>query len=77
MRGVNPGLDFDYILEPNIARVIDPAVPERAIAYSSEWLVSEFDAKQMRMMPPIRWGCWSGKQPAYSGQDILIFEKLS
>ena len=74
---MNPGLDFDSILEPDVARVIDPAIPEKAIAYSTPWLVSQFEAKQMRLVPPVRWGSWAGKQPTYSGQDILIFDKLS
>lgn len=74
--GVNAGLDFDSIFEPNVARVIDPAIPERAVAYNTDWLVLQFDTKHLRLVPPIRWGCWTGKQPAYSGQDVLIFEKL-
>jgi SAM-dependent methyltransferase len=77
MHGVNPGLDFDYVLEPNIARVIDPTIPERAVAYNTDWLILQFETKLLQLVPPIRWGCWTGKQPAYSGQDILIFEKLS
>jgi len=55
IRGVNPGLDFDYVLEPNVARVIDPTNPERAIAFTSEWLVLQLENEHMRLLHPVRW----------------------
>ncbi len=73
--GVNAGLNFSSVLEPHIARVVDIAVPEKAVAYTSEWLLHVFGKSAMRLVPPIRWGCWTGRQPAYSGQDVLIFER--
>jgi ubiquinone/menaquinone biosynthesis C-methylase UbiE len=69
------GINFSCILEPGVSRVIDPTVPEKAIAYSSDWLLSILSSQNMQLIPPIRWGCWTGRQPAYSGQDVLILEK--
>jgi SAM-dependent methyltransferase len=73
--GVNAGLNFCSVLQPDIARVVDLDVPEKAVAYSSDWLSDVFREKGMRLVPPIHWGCWTGRQPAYSGQDVLILEK--
>src|SRR5260370_25548897 len=69
------GINFSYALDPGVSMVIDPIVPEKAIAYSSDWLLSIFRSQRMQLIPPIRWGCWAGRQAAYSGQDILIFQK--
>jgi len=30
---------------------------------------------KLELAQPIRWGSWSGREPAYSGQDVLILEK--
>ena len=61
----------------DIALSIDPQLPERAVAYHSDWLLDPFRRSKMRFLPPVRWGGWTGRQPAYSGQDVLIFEKES
>ena len=62
-------------LQHDIALSIDPQLPERAVAYHSDWLLNLFRRSKMRFLPPVRWGGWTGRQPAYSGQDVLIFEK--
>lgn len=54
---------------------VDRARPERAVAYNLDWLVAVFRRSGLELVPPVRWGGWSGKVPAYSGQDVLIFRK--
>ena len=74
-RSYDGGINFSYVLEPRVAMTINPSVPEKAIAYSVDWLLSLFGSHHMQLIPPIRWGCWTGRHPAYSGQDILILGK--
>lgn len=76
-RSFDGGINFGCVLDPGVSMVIDPITPEKAIAYRSDWLLSIFGSRRMQSIPPIRWGCWTGRQPSYSGQDILIFEKLA
>jgi hypothetical protein len=74
-RSPDGGIDFGFVLDPGVSMVIDPGMPEKAIAYNSDWLLSILASQRLQLIPPIRWGCWAGRQPAYSGQDILILEK--
>ena len=60
-----------------LAWTLDKELPERAVAFRSDALIPIFQARSLALEPPIRWGCWTGLQPAYSGQDILIFRKTS
>ena len=57
------------------ASILDKDLPERAVAYQSDSLTTIFQSHGLELIPPIRWGCWTGLQPAYSGQDILILQK--
>jgi ubiquinone/menaquinone biosynthesis C-methylase UbiE len=75
-RSADGSLDFrhSYDDDGNV-RVIDTVVPERAVAYATDWLLSVFQACGLRLIPPVRLGSWTGRQAAYSGQDVLIVEK--
>lgn len=68
------GLDFRHPLG-EMAKVTDPALPERAIAYSVDWVLGVAASYGIRMVPPVRWGGWTGRKPEYSFQDVLILEK--
>ena len=75
-RSVDGGLDFRHSYdEGGSVRVIDPAIPESAVAYSTEWLLPVFQAYGLRLAPAVRLGSWTGRQPGYSGQDVLIMKK--
>ena len=74
-RSPDGGINFSCVLDQGISMVIDPTVPEKAVAYSSDWLLSIFGLQRLQLIPPIRWGAWAGRQPGYSGQDVVIFEK--
>lgn len=68
-------LNFDHELQTGI-QTIDPALPERAIGHRSEWLLEVFQRYGLALVPPLRWGGWAGRQPAYSWwQDVLILQK--
>lgn len=54
---------------------IDPTFPEKAVAYPTEWLLGAFRRSGLEVLPPVRWGGWSGRARAYSGQDVLILRK--
>lgn len=70
----NWGLQFKHLLD-EIAFTTDPSVPEAAVAYPTEWLLKNLRSAKLELAQPIRYGSWPGRQPAYSGQDVLILEK--
>jgi SAM-dependent methyltransferase len=54
----------------------DPSRPQRGVAYKPEWVVSAFKSVGLELLPPFRWGAWSGRATApYSGQDVVILQK--
>jgi SAM-dependent methyltransferase len=59
------------------AMVIDPVVPERAVAYHTDWVLSFCGGQRLRLVAPVHLGSWAGRPTAYSGQDVLIFERES
>jgi SAM-dependent methyltransferase len=68
------GLDFRHPLCES-AKVTDSTLPERAIAYTLDWLLGVAASHGIQLVPPVRWGGWTGRQPGYSFQDVLILEK--
>ncbi len=58
------------------AMSIDPILPERAVAYSADWLTERFRRERMRLCGPIRWGSWTGRANTYSSQNVIILEKV-
>ena len=68
------GLDFRHQLG-EMAKVTDPTLPERAIAYALDWVVGVAESHGIQLVSPVRWGGWTGRQPEYSFQDVLILEK--
>ena len=74
-RSVHSSLDFSHELQPGVL-TIDPALPERAVAHRTDWLLQVFQRHGLGLVPPVRGGGWTGRQPAYSWwQDVLILEK--
>lgn len=67
-------LDFSHRLG-SIALTANSACPESAVAYRTDWLLEVFRQSRLELLPPVRWGGWSGRQSAYSGQDVLILQK--
>lgn len=69
-------INFSFPVEGDpVAFTLDKELPERAVAYRSEALIAIFQTHGLALIPPIRWGCWTGLLPSYSGQDILILQK--
>ncbi len=50
--------------------VVDPELPEAAIAYDKAWLLEAFEARGLRDLV-VHPGSWSGREPATSYQDIV------
>ena len=73
-RSTDGALCFDHPLD-GIALSIDSVFPERAVAYPTDWLLDAGRQAGLELLPPVRWGAWSGRAQAYSGQDVLIFRK--
>jgi SAM-dependent methyltransferase len=62
--------------QPFVARddhtaVVDPQLPEEAIAYDGDWLRAALAARGVRDVE-IHPGSWSGRGPATSYQDIVV-----
>ena len=73
-RSADWNLKFDHKLD-EVAFTSDPSVPEAAVAYPTGWLLDNLRRAKLELVLPIHKGSWSGKQPAYSGQDVLILQK--
>jgi len=73
-RSTDGALCFVHPLH-GIALSIDSVFPERAVAYPTDWLLDAGRQAGLELLPPVRWGGWSGRARAYSGQDVLIFRK--
>ena len=46
-------------------------------AYAVDWVLGVAASHGIQLVPPVRWGGWTGRKPEYSFQDVLILEKQS
>lgn len=53
-------------------RVVDPNVPESAVAYCEEAARALYVRNGLKIAEPIRWGQWSVRPDGLSFQDIVI-----
>jgi SAM-dependent methyltransferase len=74
LRSADGRLRFIHPLE-GMALSVDRKFPEKAVSYHAKWLLDVGQKSMLELAPPIRWGGWSGRSPAYSFQDVLIFRK--
>ena len=49
--------------------------PESAIAYEEEFLKKIFSKAGLKIIHPIHYGTWSGRESDVGGQDIIVAEK--
>ncbi len=54
---------------------IYPNVPESAVAYQEDWIRGVYRSNGLRIIEPIRYGGWCGRQDGLSLQDIVIAVK--
>ncbi|WP_250125046.1 class I SAM-dependent methyltransferase [Chroococcidiopsis sp. CCMEE 29] len=66
-------LDFKYDFE--YYRLLNPDVPEFAVAYKESFIQSLYEKHQLKIMEPIRYGSWCGRKEFLSCQDIIIAVK--
>lgn len=66
--------NFQHELD-RVSRVINPHIPEEAIAYQEDFILDLYAKYGLQIMPPIRYGKWCGRTEFFSGQDIIIAGK--
>jgi ubiquinone/menaquinone biosynthesis C-methylase UbiE len=69
-------LEFKYDIS-HVARSINEATPESAIAFDEEFVVKLYQERRMIINQPIRYGSWCGRKEFLSYQDILVAVKQS
>ena len=63
--------------ERGIYSIMDPEVPEAAIAFDEAWVRERYAAHGFRLADPIRYGTWSGGRPDGEGhQDAIVAERV-
>ncbi|MCW5851725.1 MAG: class I SAM-dependent methyltransferase [Anaerolineae bacterium] len=50
--------------------------PTAAVAYHEDYLRQVFERHQLRLVDPIRYGTWTGREDGLSYQDIVIVTKV-
>ena len=63
-------LDFKY--SHGFYRVLDKAKPEQAIAYDEEYIRTQYDKTELKIIEPLYLGSWCGRFMYLSYQDIVI-----
>jgi ubiquinone/menaquinone biosynthesis C-methylase UbiE len=66
-------LDFRY--KVNGCMTIDAKDPEAALAYPEAYLVKSFEKRALKIVLPIHYGSWPGREAFLTYQDIIVAEK--
>lgn len=61
-----------FVDGPEGTLVVDPLVPETAIAHPLAWVRQAIAGAGLRVVEPIHFGAWSGTAGARSGQDLVL-----
>jgi GT2 family glycosyltransferase/SAM-dependent methyltransferase len=67
---------FDFRRGGKIYRVLDPDVPEMAVAHDEEHIRALYDSHGLRIVEPVRYGTWCGRLDGLSHEDIVLAEKV-
>jgi len=67
-----PGHGFPFVHEMAGAYVVDPRLPEAAVAYREQDLLAMLDSAGLELKAPIRYGEWSGRADGSWGQDTVV-----
>ena len=73
MREQKAHMDFKYTF--GHYRTMNADVPERAIAYDEEYIKRLYQKHGLKIMAPIHYGAWSGRETWVSGQDMIMASK--
>jgi len=63
---------FDFAHDVGTHRVLDPAVPEAAVALPEDDVLTWLREAGLDVEPPIRYGGWSGRRKMLTGQDVVV-----
>lgn len=66
---------FAFVHPHGGQRVVNPRIPQAAIAYPEPQIREWLSAAGLRLVEPIHYGNWCGREKFTDGQDILIVEK--
>jgi SAM-dependent methyltransferase len=56
-------------------RLVDPDVPEQAVAYEEAFVAGLYEKYGLQIQGPIRYGSWCGRPQAFDYQDIILAAK--
>jgi SAM-dependent methyltransferase len=57
-------------------RISDPDYPEQVVAYDERFVVGAYERHGLRIVEPIRYGWWPGRDPtSRTRQDVLVSER--
>jgi SAM-dependent methyltransferase len=63
---------YSFPYDEGIYRVHDNRRPEHAVAYDEAYVLSLLNKYGFELHGPVHYGGWSGRQPSYTGQDIIL-----
>jgi len=66
---------IDFRIGDDDCRFIDKDIPEKAVAYREDYLISILRKHQLRVREPIYYGTWSGREGGLSYQDLVVVER--
>lgn len=66
-------LDFKYDMVKYMTT--NPDIPENAVCYSEKYIIDTYEKNGMKIINPIYYGSWCGRQNYLSYQDIIIAVK--
>jgi hypothetical protein len=70
-----PGSTFNFRFAMDGFSTANEKIPEAAIAYDEDDIVSLFKRCGLRIVGPIHYGSWCGRKEFLSFQDIIVAEK--
>lgn len=76
LRGVEEGTSkFDFVHDAGTHRLIDPEVPEAAVALPESDVTAWLRDAGMHAVDPVYYGSWSGRRKMLTGQDVIVAVK--
>jgi SAM-dependent methyltransferase len=66
---------FDFSYDMGIYRIIDPKIPESAVAYKETFVRNIFEKYSLTIEHPVYYGSWSKRKNYLSFQDIIVASK--
>jgi SAM-dependent methyltransferase len=74
-RMAGPGSTFNFRFAMDGFSTANEKIPEAAIAYNEDDIVSLFERCGLKIVQPIHYGSWCGRKEFLSFQDIIVAEK--